>query len=385
MAKDKTKKPKKIMDENWDEIQVLRKSGVSIAEVAKQFGLAKTTLSDRLAKNIIPVTNVKTHESLNLTGLTTLYDGDGNIKQQYVKEGAIKGGNLEAFRETVEAFLTSDRIVASNKFKNPSSIDSDTMSIYSIGDAHVGMLAWGKETGEDYDSAICIADHLSAMDLLVEQAHPSKECFIIDTGDFTHMDSQANTTTKGTRVDVDSRFAKVLGAALDLAVAMTEKALTKHEIVNWRSAIGNHNEHTAIMMSAFIKAWFRNEARVIVHDTPSLFMYHTFGKNLIGITHGHTAKAEKLGEVMSVDCKNEWSASEHRYWYTGHVHHQTVKEFTNCVVETFNTLTSKDAWHAGMGYRSKQSMKSITLHKEYGEISRNTVSQALVRAHQRKN
>lgn len=113
-------------------------------------------------------------------------------------------------------------------------------------------------------------------------------------------------------------------------------------------------------------------------------MYYKFGKNLIGITHGHTIKAEKLGEVMSVDCKDDWSSTDHRYFYTGHVHHQSVKEFSNCIVETFNTLTGKDAWHAGQGYRSKQSMKSITLHKDYGEISRNTVSQALIRAHMRK-
>jgi hypothetical protein len=317
--------------------------------------------------------------------VSTHYDPDGNVKSQWVQEDKSKAAELEAFKEAIEDFVASDRVQASTIINSPTSVDADTMSIYSIGDAHIGMLSWAKESGEDYDTSKCVADLLAATHLLVDQAHPSEEAFIIDVGDFYHMDSQNNTTTAGTRVDVDSRFAKIIQAGLDITIALIEKALTKHKVVHWRSAIGNHNTHTSLYVTSFIKAWFRNDSRVVVHDTPAMFMYHQFGKNLIGITHGHTAKAEKLGEIMSVDCKALWSGSEHRYWYTGHVHHQSVKEFTNCIVETFNTLTAKDAWHAGQGYRSKQSMKSITLHKDYGEISRNTVTQALVRAHIRKS
>jgi len=323
-------------------------------------------------------------DGLDLRGTSTLYDGDGNVKIQWVKTDAKKEDQLFYFKEAIEAFVDSPRVRSSAIIPLPTSIDADTMSVYSIGDAHIGLLAWGEETGEDYDSDIGTADLISAINLLVEQAHPSEEAFIIDTGDWYHSNGQQNTTTAGTRVDVDSRFSKMIQTGLDLAVALVERALTKHNVVHWHSAIGNHDTYASLYVTTFLKAWFRDNERVIVHDTPSIFMYHQFGKNLIGITHGHTAKAEKLGEIMSVDCKHLWSESDHRYWYTGHIHHQSVKEFTNCVVETFNTLTGKDAWHAAAGYRSKQSMKSITLHREYGEISRNTVNQALIRANQCK-
>ncbi len=373
----KNKNTTKIMDDNWDEILVQYRAGVSIAAIARKFNVLRQALSARLT-----TLTKKSATTLSVKGTSTLYDEHGNIKIQWVKEDKSKANELESFKLAVNEFIDNPRIVATKVITSPSKVDSQTMSIYAIGDAHIGLLSWGRESGEDYDTTICVADLLSAIDLLVEQAHPSEEAFIIDTGDFYHMDSQDNTTTKGTRVDVDSRFAKIIQAGLDIAVSLIEKALQKHNVVHWRSAIGNHNAHSSLYVTSFVKAWFRNDPRVIVHDTPSMFMYHVFGKNLIGITHGHTVKAEKLGEIMSVDCKNQWSASEHRYFYLGHVHHQQVKEFTNCVVETFNTLTAKDAWHTGQGYRSKQSMKSITLHKEYGEISRNTVSQALVRNQQ---
>jgi len=128
------------------------------------------------------------------------------------------------------------------------------------------------------------------------------------------------------------------------------------------------------MATAFVKAYYRNEPRVVVHDTPNPFMYFQFGKNLIGVTHGHTIKADKLGEVMSVDCEDIWSSTKYRFWYTGHVHHLSTKEYPSCVVETFRTLAGKDAWHSTSGYRSGQDMKAITLHKDFGEISRNTVN-----------
>jgi hypothetical protein len=102
-------------------------------------------------------------------------------------------------------------------------------------------------------------------------------------------------------------------------------------------------------------------------------MYHKFGVNLIGVTHGHTVKAKDLGEIMAVDCKDDWSNSEYRYWYCGHIHHDTKVEYRTCIVETFRTLAPKDAWHHGSGYRSGQDMKSITLHKDYGEEDRATV------------
>ena len=317
-----------------------------------------------------------------LKGTSTLYDKDGNVKVQWVKTDVAKEDELAAFKQAIDDFVGSPLIQASRTIAPPHAVDNDTMSIYSIGDAHIGLLAWGEETGEDYDSDIAVADLVSAIDLLVSQAHPSSEAFIVDVGDFYHSDTAANTTTAGTRVDVDTRFSKMIQTGLDLAVALVDRALQKHNTVHWRSAIGNHDSNTSLYVTSFLKAWYRNEPRVVIHDTPALFMYHQFGKNLIGITHGHRVKPEQLGNIMSVDCKEQWSSTDHRLFITGHIHHQQVKEFTNCTVESFNTLTGKDAWHAASGYRSKQSMKSITLHREYGEISRNTVNQALIRHHQ---
>lgn len=365
------------------EISKIRKGIIEDHKVKLSHDNIKVRIDRARKKGLLSLeSGNKVQDGSELKGTSTLYDADGNIKIQWVKTDAKKESELEYFQNAIDTFVDSYTAQAKTVKRKSHKLDKDTMSIYSIGDAHIGLLAWDKEVGEDYDSDIAVKDLVTAISLLVDQAHPSKEAFVIDVGDYYHSDSQSNTTTAGTRVDTDTRFAKMIEVGLKVAVDLIEKALQKHQIVHWRSAIGNHNSNSAIYVTSFLKAWFRNEPRVVVHGTPSMFMYHKFGRNLIGITHGHTVKAEKLGEVMSVDCQHLWSETDHKYWYTGHVHHQSVKEFTNCVVETFNTLTSKDAWHAASGYRSKQSMKSITLHKEYGEISRNTVNQAMLRSAQ---
>ena len=313
---------------------------------------------------------------------TTFYErnAEGKVeKVHHLKVDAKKEDMLEAFKEAIENIMV-DMVPAIPVDMTKSSLIRNTMTMYTIGDAHIGMMSWHRETGEDHDLEKAEGHLKGCMDMLVTQSYPTEECFIVDVGDYFHSDNVNNTTAKsGNSLDVDGRYAKVLEIGLRISTELIDKALEKHATVRWRSAIGNHNEHSAIMLNAFIKAYYRNEPRVIVHDTPSMFMYHTFGKNLIGITHGHTVKAKDLGEIMSVDCKNEWSGSEYRYWFVGHIHHDTRTEYRNCVVESFRTLAPKDAWHNASGYRSGQDMKAITIHKEYGEIGRNTVNIHMVK------
>jgi len=320
-----------------------------------------------------------------LKGESTLTDSKGNVKLRWTKTFVKEKTAYDAFRDAVKRLLKNPEIAGKNNINIPLNTISESLSVYTIGDAHVGMLSWKKETGDDNDLEICERDLTTGMSMLVEKADRTDEALIVDVGDWFHADNSSNTTTKsGNALDVDGRYPKVLEIGLRLAIRLIELALEKHNKVTWRSAIGNHNEHSAIMMSLFIKAWFRNEPRVKVADTPSMFYYHVFGRNLIGITHGHTVKAERLGEIMSTDCEKIWSDSRYRYWYTGHIHHITVKEFPSCVVETFRTLAGKDAWHFSSGYRSRQDMKVITLHKEYGETNRATIDIRVIRDEQKR-
>jgi hypothetical protein len=325
------------------------------------------------------------HENEMYKGRTTTFyerDEEGKVQKiHHLKVDAKKEDMLEQFKEAVEKFVESVPAKERDEIETWESDGSgDTLTVYTIGDAHIGMMSWHKETGEDYDLQIAEKNLKKAMELLVKQSVASDECLIVDVGDYFHSDNADNRTAKsGNALDVDGRYGKVLEVGLRITTELINMALEKHAKVRWRSAIGNHNEHSAMMIGAFLKAWYRKDARVVIHDEPNMFYYTQFGKCLVGITHGHTVKGDNLGEIMSVDCEDVWSQSKYRYWYCGHIHHDTRKEYRSCVVETFRTLAPKDAWHHSSGYRSGQDMKAITLHREYGEISRNTVNIAMIR------
>ena len=306
--------------DNWQEILDDLEAGMTQRAIAAKYGLPESTLRYRLAQvgkvkdsrfkgKVKPVK--KAPKGYFVKGTSSLLDGEGNIKIQWVKTDKTAEDKYALFKKAVKS--VTKRVKPIKAIKQPSHTMEDLMSIYSIGDAHIGLLAHHLETGEDHDLSIAEADLEIAMDLMVKQSLETETAFIIDVGDWFHADNAANETThSGNKLDVDGRYAKVLDVGLRLTVRLVERALLKHKKVIWRSAIGNHNEHSAIMMSAFLKAWFRDNPRVEIADTPNMFYYHVFGKNLIGVTHGHTVKAEKLGEIMSVDCKKEWSNSEQR-------------------------------------------------------------------------
>ena len=111
-----------------------------------------------------------------------------------------------------------------------------------------------------------------------------------------------------------------------------------------------------------------------------IFTFQRFGKVLIGECHGDTAKAADLPGVMMVDAREHISATEYWHWHCGHVHHDSAKEYQGVIVETHRTLAATDAWHKGKGYRSGRSMKAITYHRNFGEVSRVTCDIAMLRA-----
>jgi hypothetical protein len=91
------------------------------------------------------------------------------------------------------------------------------------------------------------------------------------------------------------------------------------------------------------------------------------------MTHGHRVKARELVGVMATDMAEAWGRTKHRMWYTGHVHHESVKEFPGCVVESFRTLAAKDAWHHAQGYRARRGAVADVWHRTRGKILRHEI------------
>jgi hypothetical protein len=251
----------------------------------------------------------------------------------------------------------------------PQTTDSDLLTAYPIGDAHIGMLSWGEESGKDWDLKIAESVFGKVFDRLVDNAPQSERARIIDVGDFLHSDNMAGVTTgHGNVLDMDSRYGKVLRCGVRIMRRMIARALEKHKYVDVDIVKGNHNDIGALWMATLLANTYENEPRVWIEQSPRMFHYYQFGKNLLGSTHGHTVKAAKLPLIMATDVPKMWGDTIYRDWHTGHIHHDTVKDETGCRVLSHRTLAGEEAYADAAGYRSGQSSQFFVYHKEYGPI-----------------
>lgn len=310
----------------------------------------------------------------------TFVDGQGQVRGQWItarpEEQTRWASFWAAAERAAEAYAGRAR---------PSAVqhrtDATSLTVYGLGDPHIGMFSWAKETGQDFDLKIAQEDLLNTVDLLVERAPASSRALLANVGDFYHADDASQLTPgHGHKLDVDSRWPKVLDTGFTLMVHMIDVLLRKHERVEVANAPGNHDPHTARMLAMFLRAWYRNEPRVRILPNFDPFIYVRHGQNLIGVTHGVGLKMEDLPLIMATDRAADWGETTFHHWFTGHIHHMVRKEFPSCVVEALRTLATRDYWHHSRGYRSGQSLSCVTFDERYGETTRITVDLKLARA-----
>lgn len=312
----------------------------------------------------------------HLKGVSTLLDKEGKVKQTWVKTQKSPEDPqalLDAFQIAVAErdIVTKPTIKLQEKNHN-----KDLLSIYPIGDAHVGLLSWKPETGVESNLEIVEHNLYSAVDKLVSLAPPSDQALIINLGDFFHSDNNsARTERSGARLDVDSRWAKIMRVGVRIMTRCIDRALEKHKKVTVINEIGNHDPHVSTLLGLCLENHYNNNPRVFIDTSPSTFHWFEFGKCLFGVNHGCDVKASELPLIMAYDQKEAWARTNpsSRHFYLGHVHHSVVKEYIGCTVEAFRTLAASDAWHHSKGYRSSRSMVCDVWHREHGRILRNEV------------
>lgn len=359
------------------QIEMVERLGVNAT--AKQLQITRRSLQLTLARLVglaarrgLSAGHDMTHAvpaQYEVRGVSTLYNADGKVSQQWVKSRLRDDDAARAMREAIEEMAAEYRGTA-KPVKAPARSMAGLLSVYPLGDPHIGCYAWAEEAGEDFDVNIARQDLLAAAGRLVDVAPASERALICNLGDFFHADSLSQLTKSGHKLDVDTRWPRVLRLGCQLMVDLITLALRKHQHVEVINAIGNHDDHSSIMLAAFLEAWFHAEPRVHVHPTTSKFHYVEFGRCLIGVTHGDTVKHQALGELMASDKPEAWGRTMYRYWYTGHIHHTSKTELRGAVVESFRTLAAKDAWHAAQGYRSGRDMYVIVLDATHGEVER---------------
>lgn len=314
-------------------------------------------------------------EGHRIKGVSALVDSDGNVIQQWFK---TKEGELDplAVVDAIKEALRDFELPPLPPIPPPQAANADLANIFGIPDLHMGQLSWGRETGgSDYDTKIATATIKSTFGRLAANSPEASVGVILGLGDNSHTDGYKNVTPQsGHALDADGRYPVILRATIDTFAHAVATILPRHDQVLVRVLPGNHDPQAAIAVSIALEERYRNEPRVTVDSNPGAYWWWEWGACFIGAHHGDKAKMRDLPMTMAARNPEAWGRTRFRHIYTGHIHHESAIEVGGVVVESFRAVAALDAYNAGAGYTSGRSLKSITLHKEAGEVGRQTVN-----------
>lgn len=317
-------------------------------------------------------------DDISIVASTIQTDAEGKVKNTWTRRVRSQAARQEMFLQAVKN-VTKNYRNPSPRIKVPKRLNKDLLAVYPLGDPHVGLYTWERETGNAFDLEICETIMKAAIDDLVDRAPAADTALLVSLGDFFHADNTSNQTTRSGHVlDVDTRWAKVFEVGIRIMAYQIEALLRKHRNVRVIVEIGNHDDHTSVGLMRTVQALFHHEPRVSFDDSPQRFHYFVFGKTLIGVTHGDMVKIKDLPGIMATDRARDWGRTRYRYWLVGHVHHYKAEEFPGVVVENFRTLAARDAWHHSSGYRSGRDEQVWAIHREYGLVRKEYVDIARI-------
>lgn len=306
-------------------------------------------------------------------GVSTLYGPDGEVKLSWVKSSLDIDRAHDALRAMASAL--AEGIEPQPLLDAPEHCSDRLANFVLIGDPHVGMFSWGKETlGPDWDLDIARRAHRDAGRLLLAESPRAARTYVIFMGDTTHTDSYEGTTNRGKhRLDVDSRYPKMIDTAARMIEEMAVDAAAASPEVHVAFVPGNHDMHFAANARIFFKRIFAG-SRVQVIDTDSPFIYVEFGQTLLGFGHGEGAKPREQLDCMARDMSEAWGRTREHVCYHGHIHSEKSHEYSHGIVRAVPNLAPNDAHAAALGYRSNCCMIRYTYDSEFGELTSGRVT-----------
>lgn len=369
------------------QVAELMDDGLSATAIAEKLGRdpgntrkAARTVRARAAKKGHAPEHDMQHtvpDGFAVKGTSTLYK-DGRPALQWVKTNQDQERQLELMQETVKA-LSEQIPPASPVILTKNQYNKDLLNLYTLTDCHVGMLAWHKEGGADWDLKIAEETLVGSFIAMMNGAPNAETAIVGELGDFEHFDGfDAVTPTNRHQLDADGRFPKIIETSIRIRRRFIEEALRRHKKVVCLMAEGNHNIVSSMWMRKMFKALYANEPRVEIIDTEIPYYAYKFGKVMLAWHHGHKKPNHALPLLFASYFPEIWGNTEFRDGHTGHRHHTETKEHSGMTIYQHRTMAARDAHASHGGYMSERAVDCMTYHKEHGHVASNFVKPSML-------
>jgi len=316
----------------------------------------------------IPVTSARNMwiKTQNKEGLnfSVLAKNPNFVEAEKLDMSILQGELIKELQNYTPKYTTIERIKSN---------DNKRLFVFDPADIHIGKLCSAFEVGETYNNQIAVQRVLKGCKGILSEIKENsidKILFVIGN-DVLHIDNPKRTTTSGTPQDTDGMWHTNFLIAKSLYVDIIEILMSiadVHVVYN----PSNHDYTNGFFLAQVIETHFKDCKNVTFDTTIAHRKYFTYGKNLIGTTHGDGASVDKLPMLMAEESK-DWTNCKHRYIYSHHLHHKVSKDYMSVCVETLRSPSGTDSWHHRNGYQHSPKAVEGYLHdKEHGQIQRLT-------------
>lgn len=351
---------------------LLADAGGNKAEAARRLGIAPSTFKDKLAREL-------EGRQMKVVAKSTLRDASGNVVMEWEKTSLDKERAAAAQQAAYEAL--AEKLPKVPPCKAPKTCKANLCTVYTLTDAHVGMLAWHREGGEDWDLSIAEATILGCFEQAIASAPDSELGILNQLGDLLHYDGLlAVTPTSGHILDADGRFTKMVEVAVRVLRRIIGMMLEKHPVVHVILAEGNHDMASSVWLRTMFKALYEREPRITVDDSALPYYAFQWGKTMLAFHHSHIKKIDQLRSHIAAQFAPMWGETTKRYIHTGDKHHSQEKDEMGAKLIQHPTLAARDAYAARGGWHSERYMSAITYHREFGEVGRVVVTPDMLKA-----
>jgi hypothetical protein len=249
----------------------------------------------------------------------------------------------------------------------------------TVFDLHFGKVSWHQETGENYNIEIASQRFNDCIDYFIDlyKDIPLAKILLPISNDFFNSDRSHpfNSTTSGTPQEEDTRWQNTFRKGRELLIANIQK-LTQLAPVEVAVIPGNHDYERSFYLGDSLEGWFHNNQNVTINNSPSPRKYFTFGKNLIGLTHGNNEKLTDLPMIMAQENPVDWAMTYYREFHLGHLHHKkegrfnATNELQGVMVRHMSSLSGTDSWHHKKGYiGARKSAEAFLWDSERGLLN----------------
>lgn len=311
-------------------------------------------------------------------GVSALVNAEGQEIVKWIKTNIEATAQAVAMRSVVDAF--KEELPRAEPVLAPVGGNANLLNQYTVTDLHFGMLAWGEETGTDYDLKIAEQLLLDWFAAAIKQSPDASTAILCQLGDLLHHDAHISVTPTHAHVlDADSRLQKMIRVVIRTMRRIVRMLLEKHQHVHIIMADANHDPAGGAWLREMFAAVYEDEPRVTVDVSPSTYYVHEFGKTSLFYHHGHKRKIANIDSVLVGKFREIFGRTKFSYAHMGHLHSDELKSApTTMKVERHETLAAPDAFAANGGWLSGRSAKVITYSRFFGEVGRITLTPEMV-------